>query len=112
MLAEYFKENQEYDYFEIPEKAFALYRIYENELHFGHMFVAPPYRSTGVAQALGNAICAIGKERGCKYASCIVTLNDKTTAKATRLVKIYMEFGYEIVEIIGNSQIIMKKDLI
>ena len=31
--------------------------------------------------------------------------------KATRLVRIYLEFGFLIVDLVGNSQIIMKKDL-
>ena len=112
MVAAYFKEMQDYEYYEIPGKAFSLYRICENELHFGHMYVKPEHRHEGLAQVMGDAVCKIGIEQGCTYASCIVSLPDKTTDKATRLVRIYLEFGYKIVDLVGNSQIIMKKDLV
>ena len=112
LVAAYFKEMQDYDYYEIPDKAFALYRVVENELHFGHMYVKPEHRHEGLAQTLGDAVCEIAKDKGCTYASCIVSLPDKSPEKATRLVRIYTEFGYTIVDLVGNSQIIMKKDLI
>ncbi len=112
MIAAYFKEMQGYDVLEVPEKGFLMYRQYDKEIHFGHMYVKPQFRREGIAQQLATMASEKGKELGCEFATCIVSLPDKTTDKATRLVRIYLEFGFLIVELVGNSQIIMKKDLI
>lgn len=112
MIADYFKEMQGYSLLEIPDKGFIMWQKHgDDELHLAHMYVKPEYRRTGLAQELTDKATALGKELGCKYASCVVSLPDKTPEKASRLVRIYIEYGFYIALIVENSQIVLKKDL-
>lgn len=113
MIAEYFKEMQHYETLEMPEKGFIMWHKYGNdELHLAHMYVRPEFRRQGLAQELYKRAEALGREMGCKYATCIVTLADKTRPQASRLVRIYMESGFFIDEVYNNNQVILRKDLI
>lgn len=107
MMADYFKETQGYEYAEISDAGFALYRLIGPECHVGHMYIVPEKRSLGMAQRLGDLISDKALDAGCKHLSCVVELD---TPGASRLVKIYLEYGYQIIGAVGNS-LLFKKDL-
>jgi ribosomal protein S18 acetylase RimI-like enzyme len=107
MIKQYFKESQGYDCHECPV-GFILYRVVGPELHLGHMWVEPSARKSGAAQQMTTDVIALGKERGCTIASCVVTCDGSATS--TRLVRIYAEYGFIIVSA-DQGAIIMTKEI-
>lgn len=110
MIAEYFKESQRYETLEEPNKGFIMFSKAGDELHLAHLYIRPDFRRSGLGQDLTQRACTIGKEMGCKYAACMVTL-DKDPKVASRLVRIYIENGFEIWEVNTGFNVVLKKDL-
>lgn len=111
MIASYFKEMQGYEHLELPKVGFMLYRVFEKEFHIGHIYIEPEFRRSKRVLDFGVLAEKKAKEMGCGYLSCVVTLGLQNNKISSRLVRVYLEYGFEIMEVIGNSQIVFKKDL-
>lgn len=110
MLEEYLKE--EYDRETLrTEVGFASYKIFPpHECFVGDMFVELDARHKGEGQKLGRALEAEAMIRGCKYLSCIVTLDEARPEFVTRKVKSFIDFGFVISKVV-NNQVLMHKEL-
>ena len=112
MIADYFKEMQQYETIEVPETGFVMYRIFDKEFHVGHFYVVPEKRRNMNTMAFGSECEKRARELGCEYMTGIVTIGERDPKTVTRLIKNYIQFGCEVMEVIGNTQIIFKKDLV
>jgi len=117
MIADYFKEMQQYELLEEPGVGFIMYRIFGEEFHIGHFYITPENRKNQNTMKFGMMGQQIAKEKGCKFISGIVTLGERDPATVSRLVKNYIQFGCNIVEMYSNpndpkcGQIIFRKDI-
>lgn len=76
------------------------------EFLVGDLYVAPEERNKGLGIVLANAIEKNARDMGATHLSCVITVKPN----ATRLIKGYTLFGFEI-KSADNGQIIMIKEL-
>ena len=111
MMADYFKETSGYETVEVPNVGFYSYRKFGEECHIGHFYILPELRKKGLAPELGEAMINKAREIGCTYMSCIVDFENRENDVASRLVKTYLNFGFNVHSMVGNTQIILKRDI-
>jgi len=111
MIANYFNDLQGYEYHEIPDTGFIMYRVDGPEFHIGHFYVKPEKRKNMNTALFGSIGEQIARERGCTYVSGIITVGDRPPEVTARLCQMYLKFGCHIAELLGNC-IIFKKDLV
>ena len=111
MLVNYMQESQGYDYWEEPGVGFMLYRVYDVELHLGHIYVSPEHRKKGNLVRFFDKCCEIAREKGCTVISGLVIKEGKTPEQFSRLVRSYLQYGTVIHSIPNDNQIIFRKDL-
>lgn len=111
MIANYFNDTANYEYHEIPDLGFIMFRIEGDECHIGHFYVKPEKRKQGNTILFGSFAEKMAKERGCTHLSGIVTIGERDPAVTSRLCQMYLQSGGHIVNVLGNC-IIFKKDLI
>lgn len=71
MYFDYLKERSETEVY-VTSKGFATYKPWGVEvpgdaIYLVDLYVKPEFRNTKHAVDLGDAVCRIGQERGCKY---------------------------------------------
>lgn len=110
LICDYFKESQGYDLFTYKESGFVFYRALGPEFHIAHYYISPEERKKGHTSQVGAALEEIARNKGCTYLSCIVTQEKGKEAIQSRLVKIYLDFGFKIM-ITNDRAIIMAKDI-
>lgn len=110
MIAAYFNDLQGYEYHEIPDTGFIMYRVEGPEFHIGHFYVKPEKRKNMNTMLFGTAGEKIARERGCTHVTGVITVGDRDPRVTARLCRMYLEFGCQIAELLGNC-IIFKKEL-
>lgn len=112
MISDYFKEGCNYDTLLMPEVGFMMYRKFDEELHISHFYILPEKRHKRLSEDFNKEINRVAKELGCSYLSCIVDFNDKPAEVASRLVRIYLEYGFTIHSLMNDSHVIFKRNLV
>ena len=91
------------------QDGFCFYSIYGRELYISDLFVRQESRHQGKGQEIARQIEEIAIAKDCEVITCHIDLN-KTPEAQTRLVRIFNEFGLNILSA-NNNQIIMAKRL-
>ena len=111
MVADYFLETSGYNTVEVPEVGFYMWRKFDEECHIGHFYILPEKRKGQIAPTIGADMEKVARENGCTYLSCIVDFENRTNDVASRLIKVYLNFGFVIHSMYNNTQVIFKKEL-
>lgn len=105
--ANYIREREDKGIIE-NEKGFVTYKIFDNgEIYLQDIYVAPEYRTSGVATELADKVVEIGREHGSKLLVGSVCVDD---LNATRNMKVFLAYGMQIYKNVG-IMIFLKKDI-
>ena len=66
LYPDYVKEREGLETLE-SDYGFAMYKIIGNELYCKEIYILPEHRRAGHAFDMGNALCEIGKMKGCQW---------------------------------------------
>jgi len=109
LYASYWKEEENKDVIEGEHGFVAYQHIPKNrEFFITDMFIDESVRGTGLGQKFGNMAVELAKDLGCKKMTCNVWVKDPV--KTTRKIRIFNEFGFNIVSS-GVGFITMIKEL-
>lgn len=105
LYGQYLAEREDKEIIESNE-GFATYKIFSNgECYLQDLYVIPEKRKSGLATEMANKVVEIAKERGCKTLIGSVCSDDKS---ATRNMKVFLTYGMQIHNIIGNMIFLQK----
>jgi GNAT superfamily N-acetyltransferase len=109
LYAEYWEEEEDKKVIESENGFVAYQHIPSNrEFFITDMFIKKEVRGTGLGQLLGGMAEELAKDLGCKKMTCNVWV--KEPVKTTRKIRIFNEFGFNIISC-GNGYITMMKEI-
>lgn len=107
LYAQYLKDREGGEVFEIQNQGFATYFINNQECYIRDVYVVPELRKTGICSSMVESISKIAKTKGCNY---LITTVMPTAPYSTESIKVVLACGFKLVN--SNSQLVyFKKDI-
>lgn len=101
LYCDYIKEREGFDLMETTQY-FVTYKVRNNELFIGHMYVDPNYRQSGFAREMTRKLVSKAKEYGCQA---VVGTVDLRAGDPNNTLMAALNIGFKIYQ--ANNDVIV-----
>lgn len=108
LYAEYIREREAFEYFEISGKGFATYCIHADEVYIRDIYVKPEHRKANVAATMADFIADLAKQQGCKYMTGTV---DPAKMGADTSMMVLLRYGMKPLSLRGDGLLWFMKSI-